>query len=75
MAIKKVNIQTKDVADGDYSVAVPSELEPVFANPEFSKATDSLIEAIKHYYVVVKAEEYDRNKVIDVATQLLKQRA
>lgn len=68
------NSNPQDVAGGDYSVPVPKGLDPVFANPEFSKAADALIEAIRHQFVTVQAEEMDGKKILETANKILESR-
>jgi hypothetical protein len=65
---------TKTVASGDFDVTAPATLDPVYTNPEFSKAADQLIEAIKRDLVWKNSEAYDGSKVLDIATKILESR-
>lgn len=71
---KKAKTIKKVVADGDYTMPVEPALNPVFSNPEFSKAADALIEAVRHRLCTVDGHVYDRGIIVDIARQILESR-
>lgn len=67
--------ELQDVGGGDYQLPVPTGLAPVYANPEFSRTADALIEAIRHQIVDVEAREYTGKEVLETAKAILESRA
>lgn len=49
-------------------------LDKVYANPEFSKAADNLINVIERQIVFTEARPYHKDEVLDTANKILQGR-